>query len=182
MTYKLDDGTGSIDAKKWNDADAMESNPLAAKLIEGAYCRVWGKLNSFNNRRHVVAQIIRPVEDMNEVSYHMLDATAIHLYYTRGPPGQSDGAAQQGGGQSAAQQGGGRAAELAQYSKVAQKVYKYLQTIPQGDQGVHQQVIASALGLDMVDVAQAGDQLLSGGFIYTTMDDMTWAVLENEGE
>ena len=91
MTYKLDDGTGSSDAKKWNDADAMESNPLAAKLIEGAYCRVWGKLNSFNNRRHVVAQIIRPVEDMNEVSYHMLDATAIHLYYTRGPPGQSDG-------------------------------------------------------------------------------------------
>lgn len=182
MTYKLDDGTGSIDAKKWVDPDAMEENPLA-QLADGAYCRVWGKLNSFNNRRHIVISIIRPIQDMNEVQYHLLDATAIHLYYTRGPLNQSDntsGAAPSHGAQAAIQQGGGRAAELAQYTKVAQQVYKYLQTIPQGDQGVHQQVIASALGLNTVDVAQAGDQLLEGGLIYTTMDDFTWAVLENE--
>jgi replication factor A2 len=32
--------------------------------------------------------------------------------------------------------------------------------------------------LESADVLRAGDDLLAGGLIYTTVDDHTWAVLE----
>lgn len=160
----------------------MEVNPIKAKLVEGAYCRAWGKLKSFNDRKHVNAQIIRPVEDMNEVSYHLLEATAVHLYFTRGPVGgtnSASGGAAANGGQGA-QTGGGAygGADLSGYGQVAKRVFQFLRESPQSNEGLHQQEIAANLGIDMAEVARAGDDLLAGGLIYTTVDDQTWAVLE----
>ncbi|KAF2030164.1 replication protein-like protein A 32 kDa subunit, partial [Setomelanomma holmii] len=179
-TYRLDDGTGSIEVKQWVDSDAVDhTNPTKAKLIEGAYCRAWGKLKSFNDRRSVGAQIIRPVEDMNEVSYHLLEATSVHLYFMRGPPGGANtgaGAAAVDG--AAQQQAGGGAYDLAGYSQVAKKVFHHLRESPQTNEGLHQMEIAAKLGIDTADVARAGDDLLAGGLIYTTVDDQTWAILE----
>jgi len=154
---------------------------MRAKLVEGSYCRAWGKLKSFNDKRSVGAQIIRPVEDMNEVSYHLLEATAIHLYFTRGPPGGANtGAANTNGG---AAQGGGAVFgkhDLTGYSALARRVFQYLLETPQSNEGLHQQAIAANLGLESADVLRAGDDLLSAGFIYTTVDDQTWAILETD--
>ncbi len=182
-TYRLDDGTGSIEVKQWADSDNIDqNNPVKAKLVEGSYCRAWGKLKSFHDRRSVVAQIIRPVEDMNEVSYHLLEATATHLYFTRGPPGGDHagaGATNTNGG-GAQQQGGGAYGnhDLSGYNPVARRVFAYLRETPQSNEGLHQQLIAANLGLGSADVLRAGDDLLAGGLIYTTVDDHTWAVLE----
>jgi replication factor A2 len=155
----------------------MEASPLKSKLIEGAYCRAWGKLKSFHDRRHVNAQIIRPVEDMNEVQYHLLEATAVHLHFTRGPPGASEHA---GGAapttNTVPQTGAGPS--LGGVSNVAQRVFKFLQSHPDNNEGVNYQIISSQLGLDTVDVGKAGDELLEAGLIYTTMDDVTWALLD----
>ncbi|KAJ4361612.1 Replication factor A protein 2 [Ascochyta clinopodiicola] len=181
-TYRLDDGTGSIEVKQWVDSDTVDqNNPTKAKLVEGAYCRAWGKLKSFNDRRSVGAQIIRPIEDMNEVSYHLLEATSIHLFFTRGPPGGANagaGAANTNGG--AVQQGAGAygAYDLSGYNPVARKVFSFLRETPQSNEGIHQHEIAAGLGLESADVLRAGDDLLAGGLIYTTVDDHTWAVLE----
>lgn len=181
-TYRLDDGTGSIEVKQWVDSDTVDQdNPTKAKLVEGAYCRAWGKLKSFNDRRSVGAQIIRPVEDMNEVSYHLLEATSIHLYFTRGPPGGANAGAGDantngGAGQQAAGPYG--AYDLSGYNPVARKVFQYLRDTPQSNEGLHQHFIAANLGLESADVLRAGDDLLAGGLIYTTVDDHTWAVLE----
>jgi replication factor A2 len=182
-TYRLDDGTGSIEVKQWVDSDAVDgTNPTKAKLVEGAYCRAWGKLKSFNDRRSVGAQIIRPVDDMNEVSYHLLEATAVHLYYTRGPPGgaQAGAAASNGGmGQQQAAGEGSYGGKLpAGYSSTANRVFQYLREAPQSNEGLNQHEIAAKLGIDTAQVAQAGDDLLTGGLIYTTVDDQTWAILE----
>ncbi|KAH6614989.1 replication protein-like protein A 32 kDa subunit [Boeremia exigua] len=184
-TYRLDDGTGSIEVRQWVDPDNLDlNNPMRARLVEGSYCRAWGKPKSFNDRRSVNSQIVRPVEDMNEVSYHLLEATATHLYFTRGPLGGANagaGAANTGAG--ADQQGGGAGGaygnhDLSGYNSVAKKVFAYLRETPQSNEGLHQQVIAANLGLESADVLRAGDDLLSGGLIYTTVDDHTWAVLE----
>ncbi|KAF2267010.1 replication protein A, subunit RPA32 [Lojkania enalia] len=182
ITYKLDDGTGSIEVKLWvNPENADGPNSSRAKLEEGAYCRVWGKLKIFNGKKHVSSHILRPVEDYNEISYHFLEATYVHLYLTRGPPGgaaASGGAALNGGyGQQA---GGGDygGTDLGSFSAVAKKVFKHLRETPQTNEGLHQQDIAAQLGIDVADVARAGDDLLAGGLIYTTVDDQTWAVLE----
>lgn len=176
-TYRLDDGTGSIEVKQWVDSDAAEqNNPAKNRLIEGTYCRAWGKLKSFGERRSVGAQIIRPVEDMNEVNFHLLEATAIHLHFTRGPPGAANagGAVPSGGGQDTGMGG----SDLAGYSASTKRVYKFLRESPQSNEGLNQQEIAARLGMDTADVARAGDDLLSGGLIYTTIDDQTWAILE----
>ncbi|PSN72842.1 replication protein A, subunit RPA32 [Corynespora cassiicola Philippines] len=184
-TYKLDDGTGSIEAKQWMDAEAESENSLKHKLVEGEYCRVYGKLKNYNDKRHVAANIIRPLEDMNEVSYHLLDATAVHLHKLHGPPGgASSDAAGANGNQGRAQQSGAAGPlhiggqDMTGYQPVARKVFQYMFDANQTDEGLHQQKIAADLGLDTAEVARAGDQLLEGGLIYTTIDDSTWAVLE----
>jgi replication factor A2 len=162
-TYKLDDGTGSIEVKQWVDTDtADQNNPVKAKLVEGAYCRAWGKLKSFNDRRSVGATIIRPVEDMNEVSYHLLEATAVHLYFTRGPPGGAAANAGAGAatGGAAQQQGGGSygGSDLSGYSNVAKRIIQYLREAPQSNEGLHQHEIAAKLGIESADVARAGER------------------------
>ncbi|KAF2661371.1 replication protein A, subunit RPA32 [Lophiostoma macrostomum CBS 122681] len=181
-TYRLDDGTGSIEVKQLIDADAVDQ-PSAnkGKLVENMYCRAWGKLKSFNAKKHVYASVLRPIEDYNEISFHLLQATFVHLYHTRGPPGAAGsggGAVTNGGQGQQGNMGGGGAGDLSSYNAVAKKVYNYLHNAEQSNEGLHQQTIAAALGVDTAEVARAGDDLLAGGLIYTTVDDQTWAVLE----
>jgi replication factor A2 len=184
-TYRIDDGTGSIEVKQWVDPEAAEqNNPTRAKLVEGTYCRAWGKLKSYgDSRRHVGSQIIRPIEDMNEISYHLLEATAVHLFFTRKAPGVANagagaGAGATGAGQQQAAGGDYGSHDLAGHSRVAKSVFQCLRNSPQTNEGLHQHDISAKLGIDPSEVARAGDELLSGGLIYTTVDDQTWAILE----
>lgn len=174
-----------MEVKQWVDPETEDLRAGSkAKLVENTYCRVWGKLKDFNGRKHVGAQFIRPLDDLNEISYHLLEATYVHLFLTKGP---IDGAAGTGasGANANAAQGQAQAtggvyggADLSAYSNVAKKVFKYLSEAPQTNEGLHQQQIAANIGVDTAEVARAGDDLLAGGLIYTTVDDQTWAVLE----
>lgn len=133
--------------------------------------------------------MIRPVADFNEVSCHLLEATAVHLYFTRGPP-NADGTVVKGEGNNGGMfvDGGAEANGGAQYqqgkklpsktSAVARKVYAHLQSMPQNNEGLHVHMIAGQLQMPVNDVFKAGDELLGDGLIYTTVDDETWAVLE----
>jgi replication factor A2 len=119
---------------------------------------------------------------MNEVSYHLLEATAVHLFFTRGPPGGANtgagAAATNGAGQQQAAGGNFGGHDLSGYSQAAKRVFQYLREAPQSNEGLHQHAISAAIGIDTADVARAGDDLLTGGLIYTTVDDQTWAILE----
>lgn len=142
-------------------------------------------IKSAGNKRYIGALIIRPIEDYNEISYHLLEATVVHLYFTRGPlgdAGQKPGAAgatgQYGQQQDSYSGAGGHPDILRNVSPVARKVYELLRVTEQSNEGLHSQDIAARLGLDPPVVAQAGDELLEVGVIYTTTDDATWAILE----
>ncbi|TAQ83133.1 hypothetical protein B7494_g8544 [Chlorociboria aeruginascens] len=185
-TYKLDDGTGLIEVKQWIDGDA---DPANAKPLptEGQYLRVWGRLKSFNNKRHVGAHVIRPISDFNEISMHLLEATAVHLYFTRGPPGGANGVKTENGGGGMFVDGyngvdntnAGAGKQLsAKITPNGRKVFALIQSAPQNNEGLHVQNIATQLGIPANDVFKAGDELLAEGLIYTTIDDETWAVLE----
>ena len=182
-TYKLDDGTGIIEVKQWFDADAPP-NPNHAGLQENAWCRVFGRMKSFNGKRHVGSHFIRPITDYNEVSCHLLEATYVHCYYTRGPPEQLQAGG--GGGDSlfVAQDGGGGAApaaggrSMAGLSAGSRKVLTFLNNSPNNNEGTNVHNIAKSLGININEVFKAGDELLGQGIIYTTVDDETWAVLE----
>jgi replication factor A2 len=185
ITYRVDDGTGSIDVKKWIDPDARDAleDGSGSTLAQDAYVKVWGKMKSFNNKRHVGATFVRPISDFNEISHHLLEATVAHLYFTRGPLSNAKGGVPNQAGQTDinmgndAGYGAGGEPFLRGASANAKKVYQVIKETPQSNEGLHIADIASRLNMEMNAVNKAGDELMSGGFIYTTVDDNTWALL-----
>jgi len=121
------------------------------------------------------------VTDYNEINYHLLEATAVHLHFTKGLldslKAQSNGANGSNGGQQGSG-GGGDERIPAMTSASARKVYQCIANTPQTNEGLHMQDIAKRTGLEVSEVLKAGDELQSNGLIYTTVDDHTWAILE----
>jgi replication factor A2 len=190
ITYKLDDGTGEIEAKQWVDSttarleddmdvDGQGVKHSTRKKVElNGFVKVYGKLKVFGNKRFLGAHNVRPVSNVSEISVHFLEATAVHLFFKQGPPQSKAG----GAGASAkgatddATDDGGRA--LPPMSASARRVYNLLKSEPQTNEGLHMQNISAKLGLPSTDVIKAGDELLSAGLIFPTMDEYTWAILE----
>ena len=187
-TYKLDDGTGEVEVKLWEEANASDdmdttttTSASKQKIKLNGYARAWGKLRMFNNKLHVGAHLIRPLSDLNEVHYHLLEATAIHLYFTRGPPPdqQASGGPKHAAGVAAI--GAGTTTHgktLPHMSPLARKLYQALSDTPQSNEGLHVQNLAAQMGLPVSEVYKASEELLSNGLIFTTVDDNTWAILE----
>lgn len=172
-----------MDVKQWLDAESVEEE---GKYVpkEGDYVHVYGKLKEFNNKRHVAPQAIRLITDYNEINHHLLHATAVHLYFTRGAIGKSNGAVKAEGGDNlfvdsngTSNAAGGRRLP-AGLSPMARKVYEFLEHAPQNNEGLHVHDIARQLNVPANEVFQSGDELILQGLIYTTIDDETWAVLE----
>jgi len=189
ITYKIDDGTGIIEAKQWIDAESTNSEKMdvdssKAKLVEDGYCRVWGRLKAFNNKRHVGAHILRPITDYNEINYHLLEATAVHLFFARGPPNQANGgqqpnAATNGAGTVSRQEYATAAdTQLGHVSPLARRIFTTLKNTPAGNEGLHVQLIASNMNLPPSEVYKGAEELVAAGVIFTTVDDNTWAVLD----
>ena len=159
----------------------LEEEPKP-KLVEDGYCRVWGRLKAFNNKRHVGAHIIRPVVDYNEVNYHFLEATAVHLYFANGGPPNKDSATN---GQSrdmqhpsAAGGGGADGGHLSGASPLARRVFSTLKALPQSNEGLHVQMIASHMNISTSEVFKGAEELVAAGVIFTTVDESTWAVMD----
>jgi hypothetical protein len=182
ITYKIDDGTGQIDVKKWVDA---ETPPEEEEIkLEDAHVRVYGRIKSLPNRRFINANNVRRITDHDEVNYHMLESTYVHLYFTKGKlsngnAGQDGDSMFVGGGNDSYGNGAANGAKASNLSGGSKKVLSFLQNhTPTGVEGVHSNVIATATGMPVRDVLQAADDLLNQGLIYTTLDDETWAILE----
>lgn len=183
ITYRIDDGTGLTDVKKWVDAEKADTEG-ANTFAPDTYVRVFGRLTSFNGKRHVGAHFIRAVEDFNEVNYHLLEATYVHLYLTKGPP-TGDGAAAGGGGagdsmfvDNGAGAANGVPARVLGCSKGAQNMFSFLYNSPGGSEGLSLAQISNGTGMTTREIINASDELLGQGAIYTTIDDETWAVLD----
>lgn len=124
---------------------------------------------------------------MNEVTYHGLEATLVHLFFTRGPienaavakKEEGDGMfVDSYGGNDVGNAGAGSRSLPAKMSPNARAVFNLLQSTPQNNEGLNVNIIATKLGMPVADVYKSGDELLGEGVIYTTVDDETWAVLE----
>ena len=181
VTYKLDDGTGIIEVKEWVDADAMKDPNGAAnkpELVEQAYARIWGRLKVFNSKRTVGANIIRPIQDPNEIQHHLLEATAVHLHFSRGPLETLKANSANAGEAANGYQSNGHDTDLpAHFSATARKVYQCMVATPQNTEGLHLQDICIRSGLDPGKALPAAQELEQMGKIFTTGDEHTWAVM-----
>jgi replication factor A2 len=181
ITYRLDDGTGQIDVKKWVDAEKQDDTEPKFEL--DSYVRVWGRLKIFNGRKHLGAHFMRAVDDFNEVNYHMLEVTYVHLYATKGPVLPDGGGAAGGGGDSmfvdGGYAGGGNESKVSQCSPAAQKIFNYLMNQPNHDgNGISVHQVTAGTNLPVSSIMTAAEELLSQGLIYTTVDDQSWAILD----
>jgi replication factor A2 len=193
IIYKIDDGTGEIEVKHYVDLgdsmDVDESSPVSgkAKVEQNGYAKVFGKLVTVGSKRYIGTRFVRPVTNINEVHYHLLEATAIHLFFTRGPPagaarGHDAGhTGNPGGIGSSAGDGYGASTHgrpLPPMSPLARRVYNLLKIEPQSNEGLHVQLIAAKLQLPITEAVKAADELVAGGLIFSTVDEHTWAILE----
>ncbi len=178
-TYRIDDGTGVIDVKNWIDPEKGESHPSFAV---DTYVRIYGRLQSYNGKRTVSAHQMRAIQDFNEVNYHLLEATYVHLQLTKGAPGAGAG---HGGGDSMDTGGDGMfvdggdsgRAQLSSCSRNARTFYTFVSNAPGGD-GQHLSQIATGTKMSARDIMAAAEELLNLGLIYTTEDDETWNVMD----
>jgi replication factor A2 len=141
------------------------------------YVRVTGQLKSFHNKRHVGAHHVRPVTDHNEVIFHLLEATSIHLFNTRGPPGGGTASnsynandAMDGvvpGNLNRSQPNG----QLDHLAPLQKSIMTFVHNTPSTNEGVHVQTIAQSIQAASASVLQAVEQLTIDGLLYTTIDD-----------
>ncbi|EPS36011.1 hypothetical protein H072_10501 [Dactylellina haptotyla CBS 200.50] len=198
-TYKFEDGTGSIEVKQFKnnrgsgggDMDDEEGGGTSTRdegLELNAYARVTGNIKQFNNKKNIGTQHVTLVTDFNEIQCHFLEATAVHLYFTRGPPesmqakhtgGGAAGIYQQGGmaggdtdmGGAGNTAGAGASILPPGISPAARKIYAHLKNRKDSSEGMHISVIATNTGLPVAETYKAVDELLSNGVCFTTMDD-----------
>lgn len=200
-TFKMDDGTGTMEAKDWNDIDAPmydeAGNPLQSnkESIEvGDWAKIYGNIKFSNNRKHVTASVMKKIKDKNEINYHLLEATYVHLFLTRGPPGTLSGEANTDGNVYGQQQqsygaaNGGTVGTDAQYQNqlqgmnaAANKVFNCIRSDAQtnkSNEGLHTQDIAARVGLPIDTVTKACYDLSNESLLFNTVDDETWSILE----
>lgn len=205
-TYRLDDGSGVIEVKQWLDVQDPNANERHHKLAQHMYVRVLGQMRTVMNspKRYIAAaNAIRPVE-FNEVMFHMLEATVVHLHFSRGPKEKFINAGSKGGGGdinmsgmgmgmgmahgtkvggagggSAVSGGGVASGNLSGFSPMVRKVVLYLSTVD--SDGEHVNVIAQRTGLSIREVHQARDELVGGGYAFVTVDDDTLALCIDSG-
>ncbi|XP_051999399.1 replication protein A 32 kDa subunit [Xyrauchen texanus] len=82
IQYKVDDMTAApMDVKQWIDTEDMGVDNSV--IPPGTYVKVSGNLRSFQNNRSLVAFSVRPLEDMNEVTSHMLEVVHAHMQQSK---------------------------------------------------------------------------------------------------
>ncbi|XP_068432153.1 replication protein A 32 kDa subunit-A-like [Clinocottus analis] len=79
IQFSVDDMTGPpLNVTQWVNAEASSINGDCAPASPGTYVKVIGSLRSFNGRRSLLALHCRCIEDLNEITSHMLDVVHAH--------------------------------------------------------------------------------------------------------
>lgn len=82
IQYKVDDMTAApMDVKQWVDTE--DPSVDSSVIPPDTYVKVSGNLRSFQNNRSLVAFSVRPLEDMNEITSHMLEVVQAHLLLSK---------------------------------------------------------------------------------------------------
>lgn len=168
LTITIEDGTGSVDVKKWVDEKVLlaaeESEHFQA--LEGKYVYVTGALKDFNQKKSIQHATIREITDHNEVTYHMLYAISNHLE-AQGLMNKTDVAKQENGlfvGQN-------NSAKLDVMDNIMATIASNTQTM---NEGVPISWISANLGISVEVVREKCQYLSEMGKIYQGYDEGTY--------
>ncbi|ESO07100.1 hypothetical protein HELRODRAFT_170399 [Helobdella robusta] len=188
QVYRVDDMTGPIMEVRVfadNDPDMLESDKVPL-FRENTYIHAWGHLRSFGGNRNITAFRICQVDDMEELTHHILECTYAHLYHSKElhlmrlknahhfqnrttNPGQQPGMRPRvdGGMNAAATVDAGDMG----LTPVQMQVLNLIRTSVE-DHGITTTTLSNQLkGLPRKAITEALDFLSSEGHIYSTIDD-----------
>lgn len=101
-TFKINDGTGSIDAKLWNNEKDGTSSGLMVRVATchtNSFVKIVGALRDFEGRKSVLIYDINPLVDWNELTHHLFQIMFVYMQNTRGPiPGSQAAKSASGSG------------------------------------------------------------------------------------
>lgn len=191
IQYKVDDMTGApMDVKQWVDTE--DPGVDSTVLLPGTYVKVSGNLRSFQNHRSVVAFSVRPLEDMNEITSHMLEVVQAHMVLSK--PQTMSGA---GGGMSSSvtpmsrptmANSGGMGGSYAGGNNMANnglspnqnQVLSLIRSCPE-PQGISVQDLKQRLsGISLAVIKQAVEFLSNEGHIFSTIDEDHYKSTDND--
>ena len=82
-----DDRTGPlIEVRRWIGDDSQTESQHKAAFREGVYVKVTGQIHVLNKQLSILGFRIKPIEDFNEVTNHLLQVIVAHLALTKGMP------------------------------------------------------------------------------------------------
>lgn len=185
--YKLDDGSGEIEARHW--VEARSSDDMDADIEDSlGYVRIVGSIRTYQGKRHINATIVRPITDNMEPFFHFNEVMATTMYYKNGPPG--------GAGIPAGKYLAGNtstravAEEYSNLGPVEGAILAYFRSNPSGPDGHHVKHIMEGvlrtsphiLGGDRNTQSQlfatAMDNLSENGALYSTLDEQHYALCQ----
>lgn len=201
MSMKIDDGTGVIDVSHIVDPDAGDEMAAErrSRCSNFTWVRLVGHIRDMEGMRMVDAHRIRPVEDMNELTYHRLEVVRMFCYQTKPRPksmmpqpkvgsgggqntgmnGIGNGVYNYGGGGGGGGDFGGVANDGLVLDPRQRAVYEYLKARATNadPSGVPVADIVREVPLagGMEAVKSIIDHLASDGHIYSTIDDSHYA-------
>ena len=191
--FEIEDGTGRMKVKKWNNRDddgseqseAQNPDAVGAWMIrEGDYVCVQAQLKDFDGTKQINAHGIRPIRgDFNEVMHYQLQAIYEHLYFTKGPlPDPRNPNASTGVGNLNAMKNGvsglgsrGPAVTANNNSGVTEKIVEIIRKSNDGSgEGVSINTIQNELsktGFDVKTLRRVVADMCDDGLLYSTVDD-----------
>ncbi|KAG7663149.1 RFA2 [[Candida] subhashii] len=81
VVITVEDGTGSIEVRKWIDEGLTNVNQEQEKFQQqlDKYVFVGGALKEFNSKKNIQNAHVYPITDSNQILYHHLSAIELHL-------------------------------------------------------------------------------------------------------
>ncbi|XP_048882359.1 replication protein A 32 kDa subunit [Brienomyrus brachyistius] len=186
IQYKVDDMTGPpMDVKQWVDTE--DPSVESTVIPPGTYVKVSGNLRSFQNHKTVVAFSVRPLEDINEITSHMLEVVQAHMLLSKPqmggavPVNKPTGSVSFGGMGST---GGGYsgASDLVNngLSPSQNQVLSLIKSCPD-PQGISIQDLKMRLsGMSIAVIKQAVEFLSNEGHIFSTIDEDHFRSTDND--
>ncbi|XP_073341063.1 replication protein A 32 kDa subunit [Pagrus major] len=189
IQYKVDDMTGApMDVKQWVDTE--DPGVDSTVLPPGTYVKVSGNLRSFQNHRSVVAFSVRPLEDMNEITSHMLEVVQAHMALGK-PQSTSGGVGGRMSSNDTAMSRSGMDNKGGSYegandmtnnglSANQNQVLSLIRSCPDA-QGISIQDLKQRLsGISLTVIKQAVEFLSNEGHIFSTIDEDHYKSTDND--
>jgi replication factor A2 len=172
ITYMVDDMTSTevnvkSQAEEQDDIESEEPKPEQIQFMENQYVKVFGIIKSLANEKIVQSFRIIPINELNQVTHHMLECMSASIHYAQGGESGDMNMDQQMGNENPLKKSGGTGGLNDCHTAISELVKQST-----SESGIHLKDICNYLkSFPESKIKQALDFLSTEGHIYTTIDD-----------